>query len=75
MLRFLVPGAILAYLLWTIAKDPENLDAVRQIFSSKTHWLSVGFAFGSALTALSLTFVRCYKNYQKIHRIKTQMLG
>lgn len=60
VLRFLVPGAILAYLLWTIAKDPENLDAVRQIFSSKTHWLSVGFAFGSALTALSLTFVRWY---------------
>lgn len=60
LLRFLVPGAILAYLLWTIGSDPENLDAVRQIFSGKTHWTSVGFAFGCALAALSLTFLRWY---------------
>ena len=60
LLRLFVPAAILAYLLWTFARDPENLEAARQIFSTKTHWLSVGFAFLCALTALSLTFIRWY---------------
>lgn len=60
LLRLLVPAVILAYLLWTFASDPENLQAARQIFSSRTHWLSVGFAFFCALTALSLTFIRWY---------------
>ncbi|GAA4439540.1 lysylphosphatidylglycerol synthase transmembrane domain-containing protein [Bremerella cremea] len=60
LLRILVPAAILVYLIWTIARDPENVEAVRQIFSSRTRWGMVAIAFGFALSALSLTFIRWY---------------
>lgn len=59
-LRLLVPAAILAYLMWTIASDADNVEAVRQIFSRQTRWWSVGLAFGVGLVALSLTFIRWY---------------
>ncbi|MHC2070541.1 lysylphosphatidylglycerol synthase transmembrane domain-containing protein [Bremerella sp. T1] len=60
VLRILVPAGILAYLLWTIGSNPENVEAVRQIFSAKTRWWSVAVAFGFALCALSCTFIRWY---------------
>lgn len=60
VLRILVPAGILAYLLWTIGSDPESVESVRQIFSSKTRWGNVGAAFLFGLMALSCTFVRWY---------------
>lgn len=60
VLRILVPAGILAYLLWTIGSDPESVESVRQIFSSKTRWSSVGVAFVFGLMALSCTFIRWY---------------
>ncbi len=60
VLRILVPAGILAYLLWTIGSDPENVESVRQIFSTKTRWGSVALAFVFGLMALSCTFVRWY---------------
>ncbi|MBA2117937.1 lysylphosphatidylglycerol synthase transmembrane domain-containing protein [Bremerella alba] len=60
VLRFLVPAAILIYLLWTIGSDPESVESVRQIFSSKTRWGSVAIGFGCGLAALCCTFTRWY---------------
>jgi len=60
VLRVLVPAGILIYLLWTISSDPESVESVRQIFSTKTHWGRVAAAFLFGLMALSCTFVRWY---------------
>ncbi len=60
VLRIAVPAAILAYLLGTLVSDPQNMEGVRQIFSRQTRWWGVGLAFGAALVALSLTFIRWY---------------
>lgn len=60
ILRILVPIGILSYLVWTIVSDPENLEAVRQIFSTKTNWGLVAVAFLCSFCAVSLTMIRWY---------------
>ncbi|MEX0793425.1 MAG: lysylphosphatidylglycerol synthase transmembrane domain-containing protein [Pirellulaceae bacterium] len=60
LLRLTVPAAILTYLIYSVASNPDQVANLRLIFSGGTRWYLIGLAFLVALAALTITILRWY---------------
>ncbi|QDT64269.1 hypothetical protein V22_15010 [Calycomorphotria hydatis] len=59
-LRYSIPTAIIGFLLWSLASDPNCHESLQKIASPHTQWWLVAVAFASGFTGLALTILRWY---------------